>query len=221
MYQNFKGDIIRFFILISIIIYGMWIIHSIQTEFYNLEGEWADYVVELEDSLITLNEYTADLEKRKNKIQTITTPSEPIIQIDTIRINSTGDDVDKRFEVKFSLMDRQVGSFFKTEGITTFKWDYEQNRPVEVRTELLDSQISLNVETDISVKENILRINVTSPFDGVDISHIKNNTYNLNEIHRAKPYRWGIGIIGGYGITNKGTTPFIGVGITYTFKGLK
>jgi hypothetical protein len=220
MYQNFKGDIIRFLIFTSIVVYGMWIIHTIQTEFYELEGEYAEYLFELEDSLKYMNEYTKNLEKRKNKIQTIT-QSQPIIQIDTVRVNSTGDDVDRVFEIKFSLIDRNVGSFFKVDGITTFKWDYETNRPVEVRTELMDSKISLSVDVDVEVKNDVLRINVLSPFDGVDISHIHNNTYDLNNIHRAKPYRWGVGVIGGYGVTNKGMTPFIGVGITYTFKGLK
>jgi opacity protein-like surface antigen len=66
-----------------------------------------------------------------------------------------------------------------------------------------------------------MTIDVVSSYPGVDISYIKNNTVDLNKIHKPLPVRWGVGIMGGYGITNKGITPYLGIGVTYTFKGLK
>ena len=129
--------------------------------------------------------------------------------------------MNKIYEIPFDLIDRKPGSFFKTNGITKFKWDYLTNSPYQTTTELLDSKISLNVETSFSVKNNLLTLEVSSPYQSIEISNVAGNVIDLNKIHKPKPARWGIGLVGGYGITNKGVTPYLGLGITYSFKQLK
>lgn len=41
----------------------------------------------------------------------------------------------------------------------------------------------------------------------------KTTTNTIN--HYIEPRKWGIGVIGGVGVTNKGLSPFIGVGLYY------
>jgi hypothetical protein len=213
---KFLPDVIRLFIFLSILVYGNFLFNQTHSEYRAVEKEFIEYLLELEDSIAV---YQSLLEKKPRVIVVQNTTN--TLQIDTVRTNSTGENLNKVYEIPFDLIDRKPGSFFEIEGITKFKWDYLTNRPYQTTTELLDSKISLNVETSFSVENDLLTLDVFSPYQSIQISYVAGNVVDLNKIHKPKPARWGIGLVGGYGITNKGVTPYLGLGITYSFKQLK
>lgn len=49
----------------------------------------------------------------------------------------------------------------------------------------------------------------------------KVTTVTVTEITRIPPRRWGVGVIGGYGVGKSGLSPFVGVGVYYNMIRIK
>lgn len=218
-------------VLLLLVIYGTFSKNKLKKEYLENEDILIEYILELEqaiekqqvtvDSLLSLPPVVV-----KEPVYVKEVVEKVVTQVDTVRVNSTGTRIDTTYTIDFKLLDKYVDSYFETQGITSFKWDYVKNEPYGISTTLLNSRISLNLSTEFTVEdikdeEQELTIEVLSSSPNVIISHVHNPSIILDEVHRPRPYRWGFGVIGGYGYSNKGLSPYIGVGLTYTFIGLK
>lgn len=213
-----KATLVKAIIFFGIVIYGVLMYDKLHKSYLSDQEVLIDYILELEESVVA---YQDSLENIPEPIVKVVKEEVTVLQIDSILVNSTGKDINELHEIKFSLIDKYEGTFFQVEGVTAFKWDYLNNVPLNPTTSLINSKVSLNLETSFSIKKDFLSVEVLPLSPNVIISDINKATVDLGPIHKPKPVRWGMGLIGGYGFTSEGFTPFVGFGITYTFKGLE
>lgn len=226
-----KLSIVLCTVLAVLLIYQTVTKNELKKEYTENEDILVEYALELEeavedyevlvDSLLNLPPILV-----KEPVYVKEVVKEVITQVDTLVVNSTGARIDTTFAINFKLLDKYVDSYFETQGITTFKWDYINNIPYDISTALTNSRISLNLSTEFAVEdieknEQQLTIDVLTSSPNVVISHVHNPSIILDRVHKPRPYRWGFGVIAGYGYSNQGLSPYIGVGATYTFIGLK
>ena len=223
-------------LLFAFIIYGINDKSKLEKEYLENEDILVEYALELEAAIEqaqqTIDELTLLIDSLNTLPPVIVKSPVYIDKVvervvrDTVEVNSSGVRTDTTYQIDFKLLDKYVDSYFETEGITSFKWDYVKNEPYGISSTLLNSRISLNLSTEFTVEdikdeEQELTIEVLTSSPNVTISHVHNPSIVLDDVHKPRPYRWGFGVIGGYGYSNQGLSPYIGVGITYTFIGLK
>jgi len=213
-----KATLIKAVIFFGIVIYGVLMYDKLHKSYLSDQEVLIEYILELEDSVLV---YKDSLENIPPPVVKVVKEEVTLVQIDSILVNSSGNNINEVHEIKFSLIDKYRGAYFQVEGITSFKWDYLNNIPISTITSITNSKISLNLETSFSIKNDLLSVDVFPLSPNVVVSNLNNATVDLGPVHKPLPDRWGIGLIGGYGFTNEGLSPFVGLGITYTFKGLK
>jgi len=109
------------------------------------------------------------------------------------------------------------GGAFELQGTSTFKWDYLNNRPYDEELNIEDFRVNLNVTTRLKPIPTGYEIEVIPMDRFVNITGINNNLLTGKEFIRKVPSKVSLGIHAGYGLTSKGFTPFVGVGVTYNF----
>lgn len=73
----------------------------------------------------------------------------------------------------------------------------------------LRMEAKLDVWTGIRDKEYITTVTSDNPF--LNVSELNSMRFDL-----PKPKKWAIGIVGGYGVTTKSLSPFVGIGLMRT-----
>jgi len=69
--------------------------------------------------------------------------------------------------------------------------------------------------TQREYKEDEFRAWVSGYKPELDSIHVYPKTIEKTVTIQSKPRKWGIGVLGGYGVSNKGFTPVVGVGLYY------
>jgi len=148
--------------------------------------------------------------KKKRQVRTV-------VEKDTIRVTPDGRNVLDNYYLLFNEVVRFNGGAFELQGTSTFKWDYLNNRPYDEELDIEDFRVNLNVTTKLKPIPTGYEIEVIPMDRFVNITGINNNLLTGKEFIRKVPSKVSLGIHAGYGLTSKGFTPFVGVGVTYNF----
>lgn len=157
-------------------------------------------------------------ELRNIKIETVT-EEVLVTQIvrDTVRITQGGINTNTLFDIPFDITNYLNGSVYNIKGVTTFRWDFENNEPIETDTFVDDFQLNLNVETSLVPRNDTFIIQTQPTTPQIRISDNVGNILTEDDYIRRVPSRFGIGLIGGYGFSYQGVTPYAGIGVTFNF----
>jgi len=150
--------------------------------------------------------------ERKKKREVIT-----VVEKDTIRVTSDGRNVLDNYNLLFNEVVRFNGGAFRIEGISSFKWDYINNKPYDDVLTIQDFKVNINLTTRLKERPDGYEIEVLPMAPFVDITELNNNLLTGQEFIKKVPSRVSFGVHAGYGLTSDGFTPFVGVGITYNF----
>lgn len=159
-------------------------------------------------------------EKQNIKIRTVTKTVTETVR-DTIRISPSGTNINTLFEIPFSLTQNMQGSIYKLNGITYFNWDYEKDKPINFLTEIDSFDLRLNVYTNLKPSGTSFIIETQPLTSNIIISDNQNNILSEDDYIRRVPTKLGIGLVGGFGFSYQGMTPYAGVGLTYSFLDIK
>jgi len=176
-----------------------------------------DLIDELEaqkDSLQRLYEFEKQNIKTITEIQQVEVIK---IQKDTITVTQKGFNTDTQFTIPFNITNYLNGSVYNLEGKTSFLWDFENNLPVSTTTEILSLRLNLNVSTTLIPKGSTYLIETQPTTPQIRISDNVGNVLTEDDYIRRVPSRLGIGLIGGYGFSYQGVTPYAGIGVTFNF----
>lgn len=157
-------------------------------------------------------------ELRNIKIETVT-EEVLVTQVvrDTVRITQGGINTNTLFDIPFDITNYLNGSVYNIKGVTTFRWDFENNEPIETDTFVDDFQLNLNVETSLVPRNDTFIIQTQPTTPQIRISDNVGNILTEDDYIRRVPSRFGIGLIGGYGFSYQGVTPYAGIGVTFNF----
>jgi len=136
---------------------------------------------------------------------------------DTIRVTQGGINTDTLFNITFNIIDYMNGSVYNIKGYTSFRWDFENNEPIETDTFIDDFQLNLNVETSLVPRDDTFIIQTQPTTPQIRISNNVGNVLTEDDYIRRVPSRLGFGLIGGYGFSYQGVTPYAGIGVTFNF----
>lgn len=168
---------------------------------------WAiDYI----DSL----EYELSLEKKKVKIV-----EKEVVKniVDTLVITQGGFDVNTLYRIDFKEVSYQNGSALRVYGQTNFKWDFINNKPIEIRTSIDDYNLNMNIVTKIEPHSDKLILHTRATTPSIKITSHVNNVLTEDDYLKKIPTKFGVGLVGGFGFSYQGMTPYVGIGITYSF----
>ena len=169
-----------------------------------------EYAVELIDDLYTMIDSLEQIKRKPIMVEKI------VERVDTIRLTQGGFNVDKIYNISLDQTERYVGSVFNIKGVTSFKWDFLNNEPLTATTTINDFQLRLNVRTRLKPVTTGLEVESIPLSPNIMITHNTDNVIDKSNYFKEIPSKISIGIIGGYGFTHQGATPFIGVGINYS-----
>lgn len=176
-----------------------------------------DYIEYLEsriDNITTLYEN----EKNNVKIRTIVkTETVEKIVVDTITVIPSGFNVNTVLTIPFEHTERMNGSIYTLSGQTSFKWDFDNNKPTNIFTSIDSFDMRLNVTTSLIKNNTYYTIDTQPTTPNIVISDNQNNILTENDYIKRVPTKLGIGLVGGFGFSYQGMTPYAGVGITYSF----
>lgn len=148
--------------------------------------------------------------KKKRQVRTV-------IEKDTVMVTPDGRNIMDNYDLLFNEVVRFNGGAFRLEGISSFKWDYINNKPYGEVLDIQDFTVNINLTTRLKPIPTGFEIEVLPMADFVNITGLNNNLLTGKEFIRRVPSKVSFGIHAGYGLTSKGFTPFVGVGITYNF----
>lgn len=218
---NKYNETVKFILTIFVIISSV----SILTFYVSrLIDRYESKIEELEFEIVYLNEYIDDLiEYIENEpepiVKTITRTVE-VVKVDSFFVKEVIDyyDINPVELVEFSITDRTSESHIRLNGYVRFEWDMNNRRYNLIGSEITDKLINLNVKAIYSIRNNNeLNLQIPTNTSNINITYIENQTLDLRTVYKPDKNRWGVGVIGGVGFINEGFTPFIGVGVTYTF----
>ena len=134
---------------------------------------------------------------------------------DTVRLTQGGYDVDRVFQIPFSVTNYLNGSVYTLSGETSFKWDFEDNTPISPTTTFDEFRLNLNVETQLLRDGDNYTIWTQPTTPQIRITDNVGNVLTTDDYIQKVPSRLGIGLIGGYGFSYQGVTPYAGIGVTF------
>jgi len=174
-----------------------------------------EYIETLEEDQQQLQDL---LEKERNniKVRTVTETVTEIVR-DTVRLTQSGTNTNTLYNIPFGITQNLQGSIYRVEGVTSFRWDYENNQPIDQYTKIKDFQLRLNTVTTIIPNGNNYLIETQPKTPNIIITDNENNLLTEDNYIRKVPTRFGIGLVGGFGFSYQGLTPYGGIGITYSF----
>jgi hypothetical protein len=231
--QASKAKYAKRFLILNLVAFGailLWQAYSLKDKENYIKSQ--DSVINiLEDSVgvfesdlffaIDLIEY---FEQQKDSVEDLLTVERKkkrqvrtVVEKDTIRVTPDGRNVLDNYYLLFNEVVRFNGGAFELQGTSTFKWDYLNNRPYDEELDIEDFRVNLNVTTKLKPIPTGYEIEVIPMDRFVNITGINNNLLTGKEFIRKVPSKVSLGIHAGYGLTSKGFTPFVGVGVTYNF----
>lgn len=231
--QASKAKYAKRFLILNLVAFGailLWQAYSLKDKENYIKSQ--DSVINiLEDSVgvfesdlffaIDLIEY---FEHQKDSVEDLLTVERrkkrqvrTVVEKDTIRVTPDGRNVLDNYDLLFNEVVRFNGGAFELQGTSTFKWDYLNNRPYDEELNIEDFRVNLNVTTRLKPISTGYEIEVIPLDRFVNITGINNNLLTGKEFIRKVPSKVSFGIHAGYGLTSKGFTPFVGVGVTYNF----
>ena len=169
-----------------------------------------EYAIDLIDELYTMIDSLEEIKRKPIMVERV------VERVDTIRLTQGGFNVDKIYNIPLNQTERYVGSVFNIKGVTSFKWDFLNNEPLTTTTTINDFQLRLNVRTRLKPVSTGLEVEALPLSPNIMITHNTDNVIDKSNYFKEIPSKISIGIIGGYGFTYQGATPFIGVGINYS-----
>ena len=169
-----------------------------------------EYAIDLIDELYTMIDSLEEIKRKPIMVEKV------VQRVDTIRLTQGGFNVDKIYNIPLNKTERYVGSVFNIKGVTSFKWDFLNNEPLTTTTTINDFQLRLNVRTRLKPVSTGLEVEALPLSPNIMITHNTDNVIDKSNYFKEIPSKISIGIIGGYGFTHQGVTPFIGVGINYS-----
>ena len=231
--NSFKADIIRAILFFGLIVYGLLLIKQIRHDNELLLQEQQLIVSHLQDSLRLMEEdiffaidIIEDLEQQKDSVQTLLNKErrkkQQVITVrDTIMVTPDGRNIREAYKNIVDQVEYFDEGVFEIEGMTSFKWDYMNNKPYENTFTIENFKLNLNVTTRLIPTNQGFEIDVITSSPSVNITKIYNNVLREEDFVKKVPTKLSIGIHGGYGLTNQGLTPYLGVGVTYNFIDVK
>lgn len=129
-----------------------------------------------------------------------------IIIVQNNRINSLADSViANKTDQKAILL---PFSFYKQDKWLDLKGNFDNNGKLGIALKLDSIDVDVISSIDKKSKKNTINILTDCPY----VQTIGVRSYKTDVI---KPKRYGLGLQAGYGITNSGLSPYVGVGISY------
>lgn len=150
--------------------------------------------------------------ERKKKRRVVT-----VVEKDTVRVTPDGRNIMDSYDLLFNEVVRFNGGAFRIEGISSFKWDYMNNKPYDEQLNIEDFKVNINLTTRLKPIPTGFEIEVLPMAPFVDITGLNDNLLTGKEFVRKVPSKVSFGLHAGYGLTSDGFTPFVGVGVTYNF----
>ena len=150
--------------------------------------------------------------ERKKKRRVVT-----VVEKDTVTVNTDGRNIMDIYDLLFNQVVRFNGGAFRIEGISSFKWDYINNKPYDEQLNIEDFKVNINLTTRLKPIPTGFEIEVLPMAPFVDITGLNNNLLTGKEFIRKVPSKVSFGLHAGYGLTSDGFTPFVGIGVTYNF----
>lgn len=189
------------------------LIESLQDSIQVMESDIL-YAIDLIDNLEDRRDsikVQLEEEKLKKQIERI------VVQQDTIVVTPDGRNIEEGYEIPIRQDEWLTGGVYRLDGTLRFKWDYMNNRPYEPKFTVDDVLINLNVRVKLEEVTTGYEVEVTSPSKFVKVTWAENNLLKAEEFVRRAPSKVSFGIHSGFGLTNQGFTPYIGIGVTYNF----
>ena len=221
----------KLFLLANLFVLGsilLWQAYNIQDkEKFNKEQDIVintleDSVAILESDILFAIDLLEDFLQEKDSIQLLLDQQrlvevEPvqIIEKDTVVVTPDGKNVMDSYDLLINEVVKFNGGAFELQAISSFKWDYVNNRPYEENFDIKNFRVNLNVTTKLEPLSAGYEIDVLPLTDFVKITYIGNNKLTGEDFLRRVPSRVSFGLHGGYGFTSQGLTPFVGIGVTY------
>ena len=150
--------------------------------------------------------------ERKKKRRVVT-----VVEKDTVTVTPDGRNIMDSYDLLFNEVVRFNGGAFRIEGISSFKWDYINNKPYDEQLNIEDFKVNINLTTRLKPIPTGFEIEVLPMAPFVDITGLNNNLLTGKEFIRKVPSKVSFGLHAGYGLTSDGFTPFVGIGVTYNF----
>ena len=150
--------------------------------------------------------------ERKKKRRVVT-----VVEKDTVMVTPGGKNIMDSYDLLFNEVVRFNGGAFRIEGISSFKWDYINNKPYDEQLNIEDFKVNINLTTRLKPIPTGFEIEVLPMAPFVDITGLNNNLLTGKEFIRKVPSKVSFGLHAGYGLTSDGFTPFVGIGVTYNF----
>ena len=231
--QASKAKYAKLFVIANLLVFGailLWQAYSLKDREEYIKNQ--DYVINiLEDSvgviesdlffaIDLLEEFEQDVDSvehlliaERNKKRKVVT----VVEKDTVKVTPDGRNVLANYDLLFNEVVRFNGGAFRIEGISSFKWDYINNKPYDEKLSIEDFKVNINLTTKLKERPDGYEIEVLPMAPFVDITGLNDNLLTGQEFIKKVPSRVSFGIHAGYGLTSDGFTPFVGVGITYNF----
>jgi len=231
--QASKAKYAKLFVIANLLVFGailLWQAYSLKDREEYIKNQ--DYVINiLEDSvgviesdlffaIDLIEEFEQDVDSvehllvvERNKKRKVVT----VVEKDTVKVTPDGRNVLANYDLLFNEVVRFNGGAFRIEGISSFKWDYINNRPYDEKLSIEDFKVNINLTTKLKERPDGYEIEVLPMAPFVDITGLNDNLLTGQEFIKKVPSRVSFGIHAGYGLTSDGFTPFVGVGITYNF----
>ena len=150
--------------------------------------------------------------ERKKKRRVVT-----VVEKDTVTVTPDGRNIMDSYDLLFNEVVRFNGGAFRIEGISSFKWDYMNNKPYDEQLNIEDFKVNINLTTRLKPIPTGFEIEVLPMAPFVNITGLNDNLLTGKEFVRKVPSKVSFGLHAGYGLTSDGFTPFVGVGVTYNF----
>ena len=185
------------------------LIESLQDSIQIIESDIL-YAIDLIDDL----EYKRDsikVQLEEERLERI------VVQQDTIVVTPDGRNIEDSYEIPIQQDEWVTGGVYRLDGTLRFKWDYLNNKPYEPVFTVDDVLINLNVRVKLEEVSTGYEVEVTSPSKFVKVTWAENNLLKAEEFVRRAPSKVSFGIHSGFGLTNQGFTPYVGIGVTYNF----
>lgn len=221
----------KLFLLANLFVLGsilLWQAYNIQDkEKFNKEQDIVintleDSVAILESDILFAIDLLEGFLQEKDSIQLLLDQQrlvevEPvqIIEKDTVIVTPDGKNVMDSYDLLINEVVKFNGGAFELQAVSSFKWDYVNNRPYEENFDIKNFRVNLNVTTKLEPLSAGYEIDVLPLTDFVKITYIGNNKLTGEDFLRRVPSRVSFGLHGGYGFTSQGLTPFVGIGVTY------
>lgn len=221
----------KLFLLANLFVLGsilLWQAYNIQDkEKFNKEQDIVintleDSVAILESDILFAIDLLEGFLQEKDSIQLLLDQQrlvevEPvqIIEKDTVIVTPDGKNVMDSYDLLINEVVKFNGGAFELQAVSSFKWDYVNNRPYEENFDIKNFRVNLNVTTKLEPLSAGYEIDVLPLTEFVKITYIGNNKLTGEDFLRRVPSRVSFGLHGGYGFTSQGLTPFVGIGVTY------